>query len=72
MSDERKEGRTNIGDLSRGEQELSPKEANDVKGGILPYIVQDNLVASRSKSAGLQADDVNADNEGSVEGRRKL
>jgi hypothetical protein len=71
MSDETREGRINIGDLSQDEQELSPEEAKGVKGGILPYIEQDNLVASRSKPSGLQADDVNADNE-AMEGPRKL
>ena len=34
MSDEQKERRVNVEDLPQAEQELTPEESKDVKGGI--------------------------------------
>ena len=34
MSDEQKERRVNVEDLPQAEQELTPEEAKDVKGGL--------------------------------------
>lgn len=35
MSDEKKEGRVNIDDLPRAEQELTPEQAKGVQGGAI-------------------------------------
>lgn len=39
--------RTQVKNLKKSEEELTPAEAKKVKGGLLPYIEQDNI---RSKS----------------------
>jgi hypothetical protein len=37
--------RTQIKDVPRGKKELSNREQKNVKGGLLPYIEQDNRTA---------------------------
>ena len=40
--------RTQTKELSKQEKELSPEEQKKVKGGLLPYIEQDNLYKNKS------------------------
>ena len=40
--------RTQIQDLPKREKKLSKEEQKKVKGGLLPYIEQDNLYKSKS------------------------
>lgn len=46
MSDEKKEGRINVEDLPQAEQELTPEEAKEVKGGLLARALCNNEVIS--------------------------
>jgi len=40
--------RTKVQDIQKKSKELSGKEQKKIKGGILPYIEQDNLYKSKS------------------------
>jgi hypothetical protein len=44
--------RTQIKDLPRGKKELSKGEQKNVKGGLLPYIEQDNIYKTKSVKDG--------------------
>jgi hypothetical protein len=52
MSETNPERRRKIEDLPVSETELTSEQAENVQGGLLPYIEQDNLVRSTQTTDG--------------------